>query len=80
MPQFSTTSWAKSWLLIDVDSTGLFEIQRHDEAGILPDDAAAVRRARLEARKGRIWASYALACHQRDKRQVHVYRREKGYC
>jgi hypothetical protein len=70
----------KSWLLADVDGTGLLEIQRDDEFAAfkgypVPDDAATVARARIEARKGRSPAIYAVACHQHDKRAVRAYRK-----
>lgn len=73
-PIFIPTAWAKSWLLIDVDGSGLCEIERHDDIMLVPDDDAALRRARLEARKGRRFALEAVARHQRDKRELRAYR------
>ena len=34
---------ASGWGIFNVDSRGVFEIQRHDELEFFPDDAAAVR-------------------------------------
>ena len=64
-----------AWVLINVDNSGLYEVERDDELNVLPDDDAAVHRVRLLARKGHRAAIEALAWHQHDKRALRAYRR-----
>lgn len=65
----------KSWLLCQIDGIPrLNQIQRNDALMLVPSDAAAVRRARCEARRGIAVALPAVALHQRGKRAIDAYR------
>lgn len=69
------------WVLIDIDASGLCEIERDDEAcgpGCLWTDDDAVRAARREAREGSLEAVIAAAIHQHDKGPLRGYRRGAG--
>jgi len=65
----------KSWLLCHLDGLpGLAEIQRNDRLMLVASDDDALRRARLEARRGRRHAIRAVALHQRAKARCRAYR------
>lgn len=57
----------KAWLLADVDSTGMLEIQRNDAAMLVADDDEALAVARAEAAAGNDEAAEAVQWHDRDR-------------
>lgn len=69
------TAHRKSWLLCCLDGLpDLAEIQRNDALMLVASDDDALRRARLEARRGRRHSMQAVALHQRAKPRCRAYR------
>lgn len=56
---------SEGWALFDVDSTGILEIQRDDEAGVFPTDLHAVAFVRQKADAGSPYHRKALDVHLR---------------
>lgn len=64
----------EGWGMFNVDSTGLMEIERDDEAAVFADDAAAVEFVRLKAGSGSPYHVKAIEIHDRDLAELEDYR------
>lgn len=64
----------EGWDLFDIDSTGILEIQRDDEAGIFESDEDAVSYVRAKAWAGSKRHQWSLRAHDTFERQAQEYR------
>lgn len=56
-------SIAEGWCIIDVDSTGVLEIEKDDDAGVFASDEEAVEFVRQKAAAGSTYHQKAMAIH-----------------
>lgn len=65
----------EGWLVVNYESTGLYQIQRHDSAGQFANDGEALRHVRKLAKAGSSLHKEALALHTRDAKAIEAFRK-----
>lgn len=65
---------AEGWGLFDIDSTGILEIQRCDEANVFASDAEALVFVRGRANRGSPYHQKAIRIHRKHAEQASYYR------